>query len=118
MHCLREVEKSLIRFVPNAGICQRYLNICCRRSYIAAVGNTDLILHERGGIRSFDNNSTRDLLNISGIALIQKETSLPIIVDLSHSPGRKDILLTVAKAVLVMVLTESYWKSLPIRRMR
>ena len=38
----------------------------------------------------------------SGIALIQKETSLPVVVDLSHSLGRKDILPPVAKAVLAM----------------
>lgn len=33
------------------------------------------------------------MLDIAGIAAIQKETSLPVVVDLSHSLGRKDILL-------------------------
>lgn len=68
--------------------------------YIVAEGNTKVILCERG-IRSFD-RSTRNMLDIAGIAAIQKETSLPVVVDLSHSLGRKDILLPVMKAVLAM----------------
>lgn len=68
--------------------------------YIVSEGNTSLIMCERG-IRSFE-NSTRNILDIAGIALIQKETSLPVVVDLSHSLGRKDILPPVAKAVLAM----------------
>ena len=32
--------------------------------------------------------------------MIKKETSLPVLVDLSHSLGRKDIIIPMAKAAL------------------
>lgn len=66
--------------------------------YIALKGNREIILCERG-IRTFE-TKTRNTLDISCIPLIKKETKLPIIVDLSHSLGRKDIVLPIAKAVL------------------
>ena len=97
---LKEVGKSRHPVLLKRGYMSTVSEYLLSAEYIAAAGNTNLILCERG-IRSFD-NSTRNLLDISGIALIQKETSLPIIVDLSHSLGRKDILLPVAKAVLAM----------------
>ena len=97
---LKEVGKSRHPVLLKRGYMSTISEYLLSAEYIAAAGNTNLILFERG-IRSFD-NSTRNLLDISGIALIQKETSLPMIVDLSHSLGRKDILLPVAKAVLAM----------------
>jgi 3-deoxy-7-phosphoheptulonate synthase/chorismate mutase len=68
--------------------------------YIAKGGNRQLILCERG-IRTFE-SSVRNVLDIASVAIIKKETSLPVIVDLSHSLGRKDILTPVAKAVLAL----------------
>ena len=68
--------------------------------YIVKGGNDKLILCERG-IRTFE-NGVRNVLDISSVAIIKKETSLPVIVDLSHSLGRKDILAPVAKAVLAL----------------
>jgi len=66
--------------------------------YILKGGNENIILCERG-IRTFE-DSVRNTLDITSIAIIKKETALPIIVDLSHSLGRKDIILPIAKAVL------------------
>lgn len=66
--------------------------------YIAAQGNQKIILCERG-IRTFE-TSTRNTLDIGSIAIIKKETSLPIIVDLSHSLGRRDIVNPIAGAVI------------------
>jgi len=68
--------------------------------YILKYGNRKLMLCERG-IRTFE-ESVRNVLDIAAIALLKKETSLPVIVDLSHSLGRKDILLPVAKAVIAL----------------
>lgn len=65
--------------------------------YIVLNGNENIILCERG-IRTFE-NSTRNTLDISCIAVIKKETSLPIIADLSHSLGRTDIIFPILKAV-------------------
>ena len=68
--------------------------------YILKGGNNQIILCERG-IRTFE-TSVRNTLDISTIAILKKEIALPIIVDLSHSLGRKDIILPIAKAVLAL----------------
>lgn len=66
--------------------------------YILLNGNDKIIMCERG-IRTFE-KETRNSLDIACIALIKKYSNLPIIVDLSHSLGRKDIVTPIAKAVL------------------
>jgi 3-deoxy-7-phosphoheptulonate synthase/chorismate mutase len=65
--------------------------------YIVASGNPRVILMERG-IRTFE-NWTRNTLDISAIALLKQETHLPVIGDISHSAGRRDIAIPLAKAV-------------------
>lgn len=57
--------------------------------YIAAGGNTQIILMERG-IRTF-NEETRNTLDIGAVPLLKMETHLPVIVDISHSAGRRDL---------------------------
>ncbi len=66
--------------------------------YILNKGNPNVILCERG-IRTFE-NSSRNILDLNTLALIQKESHLPIIADPSHSAGRYDIVLPLAKAAL------------------
>ena len=68
--------------------------------YIVSQGNEKLILCERG-IRTFE-NSTRFTLDISSVAIIKEKTSFPVIVDLSHSLGRKDIAIRIANAVMAL----------------
>ncbi|MBA9028636.1 3-deoxy-7-phosphoheptulonate synthase/chorismate mutase [Peribacillus huizhouensis] len=66
--------------------------------YILHQGNDQVMLIERG-IRTFE-KATRNTLDISAIPLLKQETHLPVLVDVSHSTGRKDILLPCAKAAL------------------
>lgn len=66
--------------------------------YIVSSGNAQVVLCERG-IRTFE-RATRNTLDISAVALLKRETPLPVIVDLSHSLGRRDIVLPCARAVL------------------
>jgi 3-deoxy-7-phosphoheptulonate synthase / chorismate mutase len=66
--------------------------------YIYVGGNEQIILCERG-IRTYE-TQTRNTLDISSIPILRKETPLPIIVDISHSTGRKDIILPIAHAAL------------------
>lgn len=63
--------------------------------YIASSGNPNVILIERG-IRTFE-KWTRNTLDISAVPLIKLETHLPIIVDVSHSAGRRDLAIPLAK---------------------
>lgn len=64
--------------------------------YILQAGNPNVILCERG-IRTYE-TATRNTLDISAIPVLKNETHLPVIVDISHAAGRKDILLPLARA--------------------
>jgi 3-deoxy-7-phosphoheptulonate synthase / chorismate mutase len=57
--------------------------------YVMSGGNEQVILMERG-IRTFS-EKTRNTLDISAVPLLKQETHLPVIVDISHSAGRRDI---------------------------
>ncbi|EJS45862.1 TPA: bifunctional 3-deoxy-7-phosphoheptulonate synthase/chorismate mutase [Bacillus thuringiensis] len=68
--------------------------------YIILQGNNQIILCERG-IRTYE-KATRNTLDISAIPILKKDTHLPVIVDVTHSTGRKDLLLPTAKAALAI----------------
>ena len=66
--------------------------------YVAQRGNTDVILCERG-IRTFE-PSTRNTLDLAGMAVAQLETHLPVVVDPSHATGRHDLVAPMSRAAL------------------
>ncbi|HUD71075.1 MAG TPA: bifunctional 3-deoxy-7-phosphoheptulonate synthase/chorismate mutase [Dongiaceae bacterium] len=66
--------------------------------YIVSAGNPQVVFCERG-IRTFE-RATRNTLDISAVPLLKRETSLPVIVDLSHALGRRDIILPCGRAAL------------------
>ncbi|MCM3734359.1 bifunctional 3-deoxy-7-phosphoheptulonate synthase/chorismate mutase [Bacillus cytotoxicus] len=68
--------------------------------YIIAQGNGDIILCERG-IRTYE-KATRNTLDISAVPILKKETHLPVVVDVTHSTGRRDLLLPTAKAAMAI----------------
>ncbi|CAH0346843.1 Protein AroA(G) [Bacillus sp. CECT 9360] len=68
--------------------------------YIMAQGNGNIILCERG-IRTYE-RATRNTLDISAVPILKQETHLPVMVDVTHSTGRRDLLLPAAKAALAI----------------
>lgn len=66
--------------------------------YIAAGGNHNIIFCERG-IRSFE-SAYRNMLDLSAIAVMKRETHLPVIVDPSHAAGKAWMVPSLAKAAL------------------
>lgn len=68
--------------------------------YIVAQGNPNIILCERG-IKTFE-NSTRNTLDISSVALIKEYLNVPVIIDPSHSAGRADIIPALSKASIAV----------------
>ena len=66
--------------------------------YIAAAGNLDIILCERG-IRTFE-TETRFTLDLGGLAAAKLETHLPIIADPSHATGTHKLVPPMALASL------------------
>ncbi|MBB2912773.1 3-deoxy-7-phosphoheptulonate synthase [Streptosporangium becharense] len=68
--------------------------------YIAQRGNLDIVLCERG-IRTFE-TATRNTLDISAVPVAQRLSHLPVIVDPSHSGGRRDLVLPLTRAALAV----------------
>ncbi|MDR3174337.1 MAG: 3-deoxy-7-phosphoheptulonate synthase [Treponema sp.] len=66
--------------------------------YIMAGGNDRLILCERG-IRSFD-PYTRNILDLSAIPALKRQSHLPVIVDPSHATGLAWMVPAMAKAAI------------------
>jgi 3-deoxy-7-phosphoheptulonate synthase len=63
-------------------------------------GNPNVILCERG-VKSFDHDFTRNMLDISAIPVIRKYSHLPIIVDPSHGTGKRYLIEPMGKAALI-----------------
>jgi 3-deoxy-7-phosphoheptulonate synthase len=69
--------------------------------YIAAEGNRDIILCERGIIPvGKGKNYTRYTLDLAAVPAIKKETYLPILVDPSHGTGRRDLIFDMSCAAI------------------
>lgn len=69
--------------------------------YIAAEGNRDIILCERGIVPVGKGKSyTRYTLDLAAIPAIQKETYLPVLVDPSHATGRRDLIFNMSCAAI------------------
>lgn len=94
---LKEVGKINFPVLLKRGTMATVNEFLNAAEYIVMNGNTKLILCEEG-IRTFEHNPG-NTLDISSIAIIKKETSLPVIVDLSHSLGRADIMIPIFKAI-------------------
>ena len=65
--------------------------------YIMAGGNENIILCERG-IRSYDSQYTRNVLDLSAIPVLHELTHLPVIVDPSHATGASRLVAPMSMA--------------------
>lgn len=68
--------------------------------YIAQRGNLDIVLCERG-IRTYE-GGTRNTLDISAIPVIQGLSHLPVIVDPSHSGGKRELVVPLTRAAIAV----------------
>ncbi len=66
--------------------------------YIAAEGNRNIILCERG-IRTFE-PYTRNTLDLSAIPVLKQLTHLPVIIDPSHATGMREKVSPMARAAI------------------
>ncbi|MBE1530664.1 3-deoxy-7-phosphoheptulonate synthase [Actinomadura algeriensis] len=66
--------------------------------YIAQRGNLDIVLCERG-IRTFE-RASRNTLDIGAVPIAQRLSHLPVIVDPSHSGGRRDLVRPLSLAAI------------------
>jgi 3-deoxy-7-phosphoheptulonate synthase/chorismate mutase len=68
--------------------------------YIALQGNEDVILCERG-IRTFEQR-TRSTLDISAVPVVRSMSRLPVVVDVSHAAGRRDLISALARSAFAV----------------
>jgi len=95
---LKEVGRSRLPVLLKRSFMGTLEEFLFSAEYILQQGNDKIILCERG-IRTFE-RWTRNTLDISAIPILKNESHLPIIVDVSHATGRRDILAQVGKAAL------------------
>lgn len=88
---LKELGRIDFPIILKRGMITTVREFLLAAEYIVSGGNQKVILCERG-IRTFE-DSTRNTLDIACIPLVKPQSSLPILVNLSHSLGRKDIAL-------------------------
>ena len=68
--------------------------------YIAQRGNLDIVLCERG-IRTFE-TGTRNTLDIAAVPVLQGLSHLPVIIDPSHSGGKRDLVVPLTRAAIAV----------------
>src|SRR4029077_7957988 len=78
------------------GLTATYEEWLMAAEYIAQRGNLDIVLCERG-VRSFE-PSIRNMFDVSAVAVMQRLSHLPVIVDPSHAAGRRDLVVPLARA--------------------
>jgi 3-deoxy-7-phosphoheptulonate synthase / chorismate mutase len=97
---LKEVARAGRPVLLKRGFAQTMEEWLLSAEYILSGGQKDVILCERG-IRTFE-KWTRNTLDLSAVAVAKLETHLPVIVDVTHAAGRRDILIPLAKAALAV----------------
>ncbi len=95
---LRAIGKSSKPVLLKRGLSATIEEWVMAAEYLLDGGNTNVMLCERG-IRTFE-RYTRNTLDVSAVALAKLETHLPVLIDVTHSGGRRDLLVPLTKAGL------------------
>ncbi len=99
-HLLRAVGRSSKPVLLKRGLSATVEEWLMAAEYLMSEGNQQVILCERG-IRTFE-RYTRNTLDVSAVALAKLESHLPVVVDVTHSGGRRDLLVALTKAGLAV----------------
>ena len=97
---LKECAKSRTPVMLKRGLSATVEEWLLAAEYIYSGGNHDVILCERG-IRTFE-TATRNTLDISAVPIAQRLSHLPVIIDPSHSGGRRDLVLPLSRAAIAV----------------
>jgi 3-deoxy-7-phosphoheptulonate synthase len=85
---LAEVGKSGRPVLLKRGLSATIEELLMASEYILKEGNEDVMLCERG-IRTYE-TAYRFTLDLMAVPALKEQTHLPVIVDPSHAPGRRD----------------------------
>ena len=95
---LKEAGQSHKPVLIKRGLSATINEFLLAAEYVAAQGNFNVILCERG-IRAFE-DQTRFTLDLTAVPVIKKLSHLPVVVDPSHATGHWDLVEPMAKAAV------------------
>ena len=95
---LKEVGKVNVPVILKRGMSATISEWLMAAEYIAAGGNHNIIFCERG-IRTFE-TYYRNVLDVTAIPVLKKETHLPVIVDPSHAGGKAWMVPSLSRAAI------------------
>jgi len=95
---LKEVGRTHKPVILKRGMSATISEWLMAAEYIAAGGNHNIIFCERG-VRSFE-TYYRNMLDVTAIPVLKKETHLPVIVDPSHAGGKAWMVPSLARAAI------------------
>ncbi len=95
---LKQVGMIKKPVVLKRGLSSTIKELLMSAEYILSSGNFNVILCERG-IRTFE-DSTRNTLDISAVAVVKLLSHLPIIIDPSHAAGKWNLVSSLSKAAV------------------
>ena len=95
---LKEVGKIDTPVILKRGMSATISEWLMSAEYIAAGGNHNIIFCERG-IRTFE-TAYRNVLDVTAIPVLKKETHLPVIVDPSHAGGKAWMVPALSRAAI------------------
>ncbi len=93
---LKEVGRLHIPVILKRGMSATIKEWLMAAEYIAAGGNHNIIFCERG-VRTFE-TYYRNVLDVTAIPVLKRETHLPVIVDPSHAGGKAWMVPALARA--------------------
>jgi 3-deoxy-7-phosphoheptulonate synthase len=82
------------------GLTATYEEWLMAAEYIAQRGNLDIVLCERG-IRTFE-TATRNTLDVSAVPMVHALSHLPVVVDPSHSAGKRELVVPLTRAAIAV----------------
>ena len=95
---LKEVGRCNKPIILKRGMSATISEWLMSAEYIAAGGNHNIIFCERG-IRTFE-TAYRNVLDVTAIPVLKKETHLPVIVDPSHAGGKAWMVAALSQAAV------------------
>ncbi|WP_035384357.1 3-deoxy-7-phosphoheptulonate synthase [Ferriphaselus sp. R-1] len=95
---LKEVGRCNKPVILKRGMSATIAEWLMAAEYIAAGGNHNIIFCERG-IRTFE-TYYRNVLDVTAIPVLKKETHLPVIVDPSHAGGKAWMVASLSQAAI------------------
>ena len=95
---LKRVGRTRRPVMLKRGMAATIEELLMSAEYIAAEGNYQVILCERG-VRTFSNH-TRNTLDLSAIPAVRRLSHLPIFADPSHATGRREDVAPLARAAV------------------